>query len=618
MSNTTETIIKVRAVNETDRAFNAVNKNMRSTSKTAKHMNQQFRFMRGGLGQVGHQVQDIAVQLQMGQNAMLIFGQQGSQIASLFGPHGAILGAFLAVGAALGTAFMPGVFGATKALDKLAEAQDAVNKVMARTSIGEATTEYQELLKVSSALASLQMDKALNTLAIGIEANKTALVDALGGSISVASDLAAMQTDIAQGDSEFAKNQRKFRDEVKKQSELSLMGKFGKSGEELHGVLQDLFGSETSDQVKKGIEQLVAIESTSAAFTDAKIAASEYALGLFKLMREQEKLSKPLEVAGFEKEQEKELKLDQKRIEAVANQMAAEEAIVGQGLAKASANAAKASQTEAARVKAVRDARINELAAEEALVGAGMQTAIANREDAAENELMARREALEAEYKLEQEYIEAGEAGRIAADHKRLLASRQLAEDQMRVKEQYNKASNQMDIAQVDSIGSMFGDIASHMEEGSRGYKVMFLAQKAFNIASIIMNAQAAAMQADLTYGLVPGLATAMKAKIYTQAAISTGIVAGQALASFEGGGFTGNGIRAGGMDGKGGKLAMLHPNEKVTDLTMGGEASSVNVTFNIQANDTKGFDQLLASRRGTIVGLINQAMNNRGKAGVV
>lgn len=42
------------------------------------------------------------------------------------------------------------------------------------------------------------------------------------------------------------------------------------------------------------------------------------------------------------------------------------------------------------------------------------------------------------------------------------------------------------------------------------------------------------------------------------------------APASFDGGGFTGMGARAGGLDGKGGFLAMLHPRESVLDHTKG------------------------------------------------
>ena len=59
-----------------------------------------FRAMRGSTSQLGMQLQDIAVQAQMGTNGLIILGQQGPQILSLFGPGGAIVGAFVAVGAA--------------------------------------------------------------------------------------------------------------------------------------------------------------------------------------------------------------------------------------------------------------------------------------------------------------------------------------------------------------------------------------------------------------------------------------------------------------------------------------------------------------------------------------
>ena len=52
---------------------------------------------------LGYQVQDIAVQLQQGTNPLIVFAQQGSQIASVFGPWGAILGAAGAVVGALAT-----------------------------------------------------------------------------------------------------------------------------------------------------------------------------------------------------------------------------------------------------------------------------------------------------------------------------------------------------------------------------------------------------------------------------------------------------------------------------------------------------------------------------------
>jgi len=86
---------------------------------------------------------------------------------------------------------------------------------------------------------------------------------------------------------------------------------------------------------------------------------------------------------------------------------------------------------------------------------------------------------------------------------------------------------------------------------------------------------------------------------------------------NFDGGGYTGKGIRAGGIDGKGGFPAILHPNETVIDHTK-GQGMGATVNFNISTVDAAGFDQLLASRKGLITSIINNAMNNQGKMGVV
>ena len=86
---------------------------------------------------------------------------------------------------------------------------------------------------------------------------------------------------------------------------------------------------------------------------------------------------------------------------------------------------------------------------------------------------------------------------------------------------------------------------------------------------------------------------------------------------TFAGGGYTGGGSRSGGVDGQGGFNAILHPNETVVDHTK-GQGMGTTVNFNISTVDAAGFDQLLASRKGLITSIINQAMNNQGRMGVV
>ena len=65
--------------------------------------NDKWRKITSRVGGAGMQLQDIAVQLQMGTRVATIVGQQGSQMLSAFGAGGAIGGAILAIGGALYT-----------------------------------------------------------------------------------------------------------------------------------------------------------------------------------------------------------------------------------------------------------------------------------------------------------------------------------------------------------------------------------------------------------------------------------------------------------------------------------------------------------------------------------
>ena len=121
-------------------------------SKATEQSGKSMKNMRGIAGQLGFQVQDIAVQLQSGTNAMIVFGQQGSQIAGAFGPGGAILGVVIAVGAAVGTAmvaaFSRGSQSAEdllKELDDLTEGFDKVGEAARVVYLRETAKKISEL-----------------------------------------------------------------------------------------------------------------------------------------------------------------------------------------------------------------------------------------------------------------------------------------------------------------------------------------------------------------------------------------------------------------------------------------------------------------------------------------
>ena len=91
------------------------------------------RFASVGLQQAGYQVNDFIVQIASGQNALVAFGQQGSQLAGIFGPAGAVVGALIAGAAALGNL----IYQSHKATANIKTLKEALEE------LGEATESLQ-------------------------------------------------------------------------------------------------------------------------------------------------------------------------------------------------------------------------------------------------------------------------------------------------------------------------------------------------------------------------------------------------------------------------------------------------------------------------------------------
>jgi len=104
------------------------------------------RFASVGLQQAGYQVQDFIVQIQSGQSALVAFGQQGSQLAGIFGSWGIWIGA--------GIAAFTGLMMVLQAFDTEAK------------KLAETIKEQEELIK--SLTQSLEdYDIALTAAALG-------------------------------------------------------------------------------------------------------------------------------------------------------------------------------------------------------------------------------------------------------------------------------------------------------------------------------------------------------------------------------------------------------------------------------------------------------------------
>lgn len=103
-----------------------------------------FRNLRGVSQQLGWQLQDVAVQAQLGTSAFVIFSQQGSQLAAAFGPTGALVGAVIAVAGAIGGALVNSMGVAGEEIDELIGKVDSLGKATKELAVINITKEIKD------------------------------------------------------------------------------------------------------------------------------------------------------------------------------------------------------------------------------------------------------------------------------------------------------------------------------------------------------------------------------------------------------------------------------------------------------------------------------------------
>jgi len=145
--------------------------------------------------------------------------------------------------------------------------------------------------------------------------------------------------------------------------------------------------------------------------------------------------------------------------------------------------------------------------------------------------------------------------------------------------------------------------------------KKAFEAAKAFNIANAIMNTYMAATKALATYPFPFGL-------IAAAGAVAAGLAQ---VAQIRSQNYSGRALGGPVMGGKpyivgesGPELFTPSTTGSITPNNQLGGGGVTNVNFTIVANDTTGFDQLLASRKGVIQQIISDAMLEKGRRSMV
>lgn len=654
-------------------------------------LNGSLRLVRGGFGQLGHQVQDIAVQLQGGTDAMIVLGQQGGQIASLMGPGGALVGAFLAVGAAAYTAFK----NVEQAESKFSELQTTLE--------GLTPTTEEAGRAINLALEGL---KTLQIKAAQIELNK--LVESMESQIETAEASGRIQNELANAQafniqqqvamargSEKASKAREDETEAA-QANLGAMIDLIRTIENLGGTVDKSLLSPALLQRLEELQNAIAPDDAGGAVmfepeavTEAKERLAEITeellTGKDKINAQYNKLSSDVidsfiaigkgftpefyelmakieaaRVASIEEIDQRDadrLAKDKARKDAAAKaaERAAQREIDAKARAVSTLEALQRSDvTDVDKINKRYDAELDrarqaakdrvdlaqmladtEVAIEEKRTAAILALREKEKQKHFDNVTKMRENALGFMRTETENYINNLMLRQMALDaalEQKMISETEHAQGSMRLEEM--KAEHLVD-QQLKIIGG-FKNVenaitnASHafVTGAANGTEAMRMLGKAIMdelIKSIVQMGVEKAKQAIIAKNIEAGSlaasvasnATAMSAiaaasapaaalvSLATAGGNAVGAQAGMAstaalsqsltIPSADGGGFTGNGARSGGIDGKGGFLAMLHPNETVLDHTK-GQGQGITIVNNIQTSGDGDVDQKIAA----------------------
>jgi len=161
----------------------------------------------------------------------------------------------------------------------------------------------------------------------------------------------------------------------------------------------------------------------------------------------------------------------------------------------------------------------------------------------------------------------------------------------------------------------IFDNTKSSLQALSGLNRTAFEAFKRFQIAEATINAVKAASTAFTTHAGNPFLATAVAA---SHLAKGMAMVAQIKSTNYRAGGGSVNKDQAYMVGEKGPEMFVPSGSGKIVPNNQMRGGQPVNVNFNINTVDARGFNELLTNSRGVIVNMINSAVNETGKQAIV
>lgn len=588
-------------------------------------------------GMAGVQFEQLAGQIAAGQNPMRAVGVQAADLGFVLGFP--LLGAVVGIGAAVASVMIPALMGAEKSADELEESLTEVSKIMSEDALTGAmrlSDEFLRLAKTSRNLAEIelrvkyitalenaaaaqnQMTESLGDLRVmqraerkemsNNEARLKAYAREMGVTEQQALDLRAGIDDMASGNKEAAASVITLLNEMMSTDQAT--DKFKKLA---LPVLQAALQFQNAEEAAEFLDQ--ALQDIPAAIDAATRASSEYsnsAQGMIEAMEEEAATAgltgRALAILSVVRQAEAE-GLAPEKIAALAQRAGAlyDEAQAAEAATAAIEDKAKAEAKDESK-KAAEAAKV----LEQIMALNDTELEALQRKEA--DQLTILKERLEAGKLAEEEYQAAVTE---IAEHG---AARRA---EISAKEAADRGQGSLEL--TDALINMENLLFDHKDKKSKAALRIGVnlanAEKRENAKKIMSDAYSAAMSAYKSLAGIPFIgpalgAAAAAAILATGAQYATQSLAGRAL---------GGQVRPGEsymvgergpeiltMGSNGGSIT---PNEAIRNESQQTVNKTANVSFNIQANDTQGFDELLVQRRGLIISVINEALNDQGRA---
>lgn len=644
-----------------------------------------LRMIRGGFGQMGHQVQDVAVQLQSGTDAMIVFGQQGSQIVSLFGPGGAMIGALLAVGAAIFSGVTLMSREAAKEVDDLVEsiknqrqelglltrAEKQQQQVFEQAKTAEFTEEAEKASKKVERLSRAlkfqeRLQQRINTsteeaikvtriygaeVVLNVESKieklNSRLIEARAAfdTVSIAADENTQA--LIQG----AKRDRQRQDtlddllmslreeasalELSERELLERTLTLNKAEPLERKMILALF-----DKIDAHNKEAEAIKEAARAEAqrqrEAARAEAQQAASLNRLMQGLENYTLGREGVLARNFATETMMIRGASLEAIGSEERRNNLLLAlrqKFLDDVQALRSKGSEGGTSEDPSLKQAQkiidqMRDFGKSEIQILAEQASAkIAILQNAADQEVITQAQAAETIRLIRQQLADNLEEIRQSSHEKEMQRAQEELDKQFEIIGGYQTLEN----AASEALTSVFthaqdaddalrafgktivdeaikGLIKMGMQQIKNALIQDMIAKTAMTQAVATQTAAGAAIAAAMApAALATSLATAgtnaagaTAGIAATSAALKTGM-----LASYEGGGFTGSGSRSGGVDGRGGFPAILHPNETVIDHQGGGmQPVVVNQTINV----TTGVQQTVRAEIANLMPQISEA----------